>query len=52
VTDAAPERDLDLSDALIARPASTQDALERILETLERIEAKLNGTWQEGPNSL
>jgi hypothetical protein len=43
---------LDLSDELIARPDSTQDVLERILEALERIEAKLDGAWREGPNSL
>lgn len=42
----------DLSDQLIARPGSTQDVLERIMASLERIEAKLDGTWQEGPNPL
>ena len=42
----------DLSDQLIARPDSTQDVLERIMEALERIEAKIDGTWQEGPNPL
>ena len=48
----AIEVPLDLSDELIARPDSTQDVLERILEALERIEAKLDGNWREGPNSL
>ena len=42
----------DLSDQLIARPTATQDVLERIMEVLERIEAKIDGTWQEGPNPL
>jgi hypothetical protein len=42
----------DLSDELIARPTSTQDVLERIVEALERIEAKIDGTWREGPNPL
>lgn len=42
----------DLSDQLIARPSSTQDVLERIMDALERIEAKLDGTWREGPNPL
>jgi hypothetical protein len=42
----------DLSDELIARPSSTQQVLEDILDALERIEAKLDGTWREGPNPL
>ena len=42
----------DLSDELIARPESTQDVLERIMEALDRIEAKIDGTWREGPNPL
>lgn len=42
----------DLSDQLIARPTATQDVLERIMEVLERIEAKIDGTWREGPNPL
>ena len=53
MTDAGVEQARgDLSDELIARPSSTQDVLERILEALERIEAKLDGTWREGPNPL
>jgi hypothetical protein len=42
----------DLSDQLLAEPAATQDVLERIMAALERIEAKLDGTWIEGPNPL
>jgi hypothetical protein len=42
----------DLSDELIAQPSSTQEVLERIMEALERIEAKIDGTWCEGPNPL
>jgi len=42
----------ELSDQLIAHPESTQDVLERIMEALERIEAKIDGTWVEGPNPL
>jgi hypothetical protein len=42
----------DLSDQLIARPAATQDVLERIMEALDRIESKIDGTWREGPNPL
>jgi hypothetical protein len=42
----------DLSDQLIAEPQATQDVMERILATLDRIEAKLDGTWVEGPNPL
>lgn len=42
----------DLSDQLLAQPSAAQDVLERILTALERIEAKLDGTWREGPNPL
>ena len=42
----------DLSDELIATPSSTQQVLENILDTLDRIEAKIDGTWREGPNPL
>ena len=50
--DAGADRDPDLSDELIAHPSSTQQVLENILEALERIESKIDGTWREGPNPL
>ena len=51
-SDAVPDVP-DLSDELlIARPAATQEVLETIMAALERIEAKLDGVWREGPNPL
>jgi hypothetical protein len=50
-SDPAPDI-ADLSDELIARPTATQEMLETIMASLERIEAKLDGVWREGPNPL
>ena len=44
--------EVDLADQTVAASVETNALLARMLEALDRIEAKIDGTWTEGPNSL